>query len=568
MSVYVLSGGENTGRKMGEKYFAIKFNLAKFVLSANHKLLNMKKIFALTPVFCLILQFVNAQKGKDSTDILQKPLIKTTTPCCCTEEKPCFEDGTGKFSKQKTHDFILDFKSKDLGFPSDYTSIKKGDYIRVKVVNYNPYLYKIAIETKDSSAVQPNDGGFLSFFLNPDKLGSIVGGLSGLIDPSPGVINTKAKNTEAYIKTIADNSVRKEIILFGCGLTQPASLSTTKDSTQWVFAVLNCYQQIITDRKDKILGFRKEMEGAMYSLAKLYSIQRKLYPDCESFKRFGEDEFLNTVESEMKKYRDGISDLLKETDVEYKKFQISLSPFMPFIEKSSGLKIPNAIIDSFYKTGIKELNEMAVTVDYKHVADMIASFEKIAQNTSCYTSLPIYLYEDFKKINISLIPTEANSILPLYQTSFPVPEKIKQIWGVSSGIFFTGFNNHTYSNKKVNDTTYSLIKDGQGKAQIGIDALAYFGKRIGNRSDFIAGCFGAGMSIEKNPKPRILLGTSYILGERNRLLISLGIVGGYVSELSSAYNTQANYVKPATNYQKDVLKLNGFLSLNYSFLNK
>jgi hypothetical protein len=160
--------------------------------------------------------------------------------------------------------------------------------------------------------------------------------------------------------------------------------------------------------------------------------------------------------------------------------------------------------------------------------------------------------------------------LPAYQTSFAIPDYQYRVWGVSGGIFVSGLHNDIYSNRrKENDTTFNLVADKQGKLQVGVNALSYMAWQVqNNRPNYIGVSFGAGMSLESKLKPRVLLGISYITGEKNRINFSAGFVGGYVSVLSDAFSTTVNYAKPAENYQKDILKGNGFISINYSFLSK
>ena len=96
----------------------------------------------------------------------------------------------------------------------------------------------------------------------------------------------------------------------------------------------------------------------------------------------------------------------------------------------------------------------------------------------------------------------------------------------------------------------------------------FVAKQTGKKADYVGLSFGAGISLESKPKPRILLGASYVTGEKNKFVISFGIVAGFVNELSAAFSTTAIYKDVAANYQKDVIRTSSFFSINYSFLNK
>ena len=80
--------------------------------------------------------------------------------------------------------------------------------------------------------------------------------------------------------------------------------------------------------------------------------------------------------------------------------------------------------------------------------------------------------------------------------------------------------------------------------------------------------FGAGLTLESKPKPRVMFGIAFVTGEKNRLLISVGGIAGNVSRLSNAYDINGEYIKTPSGVVKDVMKAGGFLSINYSFLSK
>ena len=247
-----------------------------------------------------------------------------------------------------------------------------------------------------------------------------------------------------------------------------------------------------------------------------------------------------------------------------------MAKYIDCINLNPELKTKQAFIDSFYKLANAELASFDTAISSKKIDDMYTAFIKLSQNKPCYTSLPIYINNDVKIFTINLKPVDDKSNLPAYQTSFALPDYQYKIWGVSGGIFVNGLHNELYTNKrKENDTTYNLVSEKQGKVQLGVNALAYIGWQIKEtRPDYFGVCFGAGMSLESKAKPRVLLGVSFITGEKNRIGFSAGFTGGFVSKLSDAFSTTANYVKPAENYQKDVMKMSGFLSINYSFLSK
>ena len=516
----------------------------------------MKRLLFFFLIFWIISTSTNAQ-NKDSL-IVYRDTCKKTTACCCEEFKSCF-DGTKDITTQPTEDFILDFKSKKLGFPANYKNIRKRSFVRVKVVNYNPYLYKVVVEGKDSSIVQPTDGGMLSFFLNPDKLTAIAAGILSLPDATPPSINSSkvsSKNKQAFLKS----------------KTLSESYQYTARTGDTTSKVQNIIQKAIanidTDRNN-ILQLRKGVEEKVFEISRQILLQYKLYPECKDFDKDALASLASKYERELKTQVETNLEKNKSVYEEFKNYRFEIAPYYPFIQKNIEWKIRHDLIDSFYRMALSELASIDTAINYKKISELLIRFEKLAQNSSCYVSLPIYLFDDAKTITIELKPIGESSTLPPYQTSFAIPGYQNTVSGISAGVFVSGLHNNLYTNKqKVNDTTFNLVSDNVGKIQIGINALAYFATQIGTKANYFGGCFGAGMSIENKPKPRILLGISYVSGEKNRFMISLGLAGGFVSTLSNAYSTDVQYLKAAANYQKDIIKSSAFISMNYSFLSK
>jgi hypothetical protein len=75
------------------------------------------------------------------------------------------------------------------------------------------------------------------------------------------------------------------------------------------------------------------------------------------------------------------------------------------------------------------------------------------------------------------------------------------------------------------------------------------------------------MSIASTPKPRILAGLTYATGRTNRLLLTIGAVGGPAQTISSAYSTTTTYYAAPGGFTVNTLKAGAFFSLNFSFIN-
>lgn len=458
---------------------------------------------------------------------------------------------------QKNKTYTVDFKNIGFITESQNINLKKRDWVRLSVTNYNPFLYKIEIEGRDSSIPQPVDLGFLSLLASPDKLTGIVSGFSGLIDP-------------AITTTTAPSKQKKDFNLFSLDISDYDPDTKAKAKAKGINRVIglqNILKEIdssITVRLYGIETLRMKINDTLYEISELDEVTRKLNP---IFKDLTKDD--STIKKTFKSYRANIFQQKMEVGKEFKIYKTKTAPFKDIINANASLKTACTFIDSFYNTSVLVLNEIDTVVSYKTLSEITKTLQIIGQHSSTYHSLPMQLLDDTKKLKLKMSPRDEQTALPSYETEFVVTGIQKKIWGAGAGIFFSGLHNDNYSFKKQGtDTAFSLVADGQGKAQIGVNTMAYFGEQVGKKANYLGPTFGAGFSIEKNIKPRILMGLIYITGESNRVMISAGAVGGQVSVLSSVYDTKDSYKAPVANYQKDMLKVSGFLSINYSFVNK
>ena len=146
------------------------------------------------------------------------------------------------------------------------------------------------------------------------------------------------------------------------------------------------------------------------------------------------------------------------------------------------------------------------------------------------------MQDDVKTITSDL--TARYFTLPNYHSIILLPFVWSTVKGIAAGVYMSLHYNETYSvhtTLSSGDTTYSIVSDPNSKSEFGIHALAYFGWRAGGRNVNGGISFGAGVSIKSKSKPQIFLGKSWIFGERNRLVLSFGVVGGYADRLSSSF---------------------------------
>ena len=122
---------------------------------------------------------------------------------------------------------------------------------------------------------------------------------------------------------------------------------------------------------------------------------------------------------------------------------------------------------------------------------------------------------------------------------------------------------------KLDTLNYSIVEnDPENKLSVGINALLHYGWYFGNSNLGASVSFGPGLSLENNPKPRIMLGAGLVIGRSNKLMISGGWIGGTVKRLASAYNATATYNPAPTDITTDKFNNSWFISLGYAIFGK
>ena len=532
----------------------------------------MKATLLITVV---LLTVINAftQEEKQKADKVEK-IIKDS--CCCEIESSCIING----KKVRTKDIVVDFRSKEIGLYDYLKRIRKGEYVRVKVMNYNPYLYKVVVNSTDSSVTAPVDmGNVLTKFLDPGNLSTFITGLSDKVGMStlsgPGItglhdsIEVAAEDMYEIGACLKKKKIirsKKEIEVIDTTATVKC-LNKFYSRLVYIFTLIDSFSTQLKDQIDTV----------NFNFLRQFSVRRNLYPDCNHFSKPGIDSFIEHLKSEYARLRTELNTGIVGLNEEQRKYADAIEPFADLITGITSLKDNHKKATKFFEAADSVFSSFKDVLSLKSLDDMMSKLENLAMASSCYISLPIFMSEEIKKINIEL-RSKADSLgITDYSTTLIIPPFQQRIWGVSGGVYVTSLKNIGYGiqtvlpSGTVTDTTYNLVKDGSGSMQFGISGLAYTGWKLkynSNNPDYLGVCFGAGISVESKPKPRILLGGSFISGEKNRLVISAGIIAGNVRRLSNAYESLTGLKVLPADFLKDEMKASWFFSINYSFLSK
>lgn len=129
-------------------------------------------------------------------------------------------------------------------------------------------------------------------------------------------------------------------------------------------------------------------------------------------------------------------------------------------------------------------NKLSVAIQDKIITDL----EIMSISLPDYTSLPLYLTDDVKKITISFRPRYDSLPLPSYKTTFSLPWIQSRVWGISAGLYSATLFDEIYNTRTQDSVNYTISKEkNSSKSEFGISALAYTGWNVSKNSDYLGG---------------------------------------------------------------------------------
>lgn len=452
---------------------------------------------------------------------------------------------------QNSQSFVFDFKTKSVTNPKELYTVRSKDFIQIKIINYNPFLYKVEMEGYDSTVSPQIDTKlpFASFDLT--NLNDIV---KNILD-----INSSMASNES---STPNNAEEKEKMMIG--ETNDVKGNKKKSISRFLNETLIDVYKI----NDSLNQLNESIEKQAYKNSKKLDFAYDIFPNANSFSSI--PSIQNDIESVFLDIRSRILQRKQDILKSYNYFIKESFGYSEKIKKSPVYSELDSLIKIHYSGATDLINKMDSSYNYSELRKFIDTLNKFKFLETTYLSFPILIKDDIKTINLKISPWQSDLKLPSYESSISLPIKQSSIWGLSLGAYTAGLYNDGYSNKKISDSLYQLVSDNQSKgAEIGINANAYFSRRLSYSSNvFLGAVVGTGMSIEGKPKPRLLFGPNLVFGEKNRFNISLGVIAGFVQKLSDSYSLNASYKVPIENFTKDYLKCSWYLSMHLSLLNR
>lgn len=239
------------------------------------------------------------------------------------------------------------------------------------------------------------------------------------------------------------------------------------------------------------------------------------------------------------------------------------------------------VIDSIHRyhsdEDIDYVYESLEAAGFKNLpADMKKLLTKINPNSFSFSASPVTAEKDVIIYEITITPIE-NEDVEKYgsgskEVSFKVPVEVLGGFKIdfSTGLFVSNLIDHKYaitgdSIFNANDTLrgYRILRNEEGKIKIGLSAMMHLYYRF---SSIINVGLNIGVGIIPDQSVSYLGGGSLIFGNKNRFIISGGVMLGSVERLSSLIKEKNLYpdIPLQNNLTVKELDLGWYLGISYN----
>lgn len=460
----------------------------------------------------------------------QKPESAGKTCCKCKEKKD-------------PNKLIYNFKDKTIENESPL-KLKNGDIYTIEIRNINQNLYKIEINTKDTSFSKPLDFSVYGSFI-PSSFESIAKTINSFTFSQMG--RQELFQDSAVLEKMNPNPL--------IGQPKKEEINETLEANSQSLALKEA------SFKQLFKTFSDSLESWSNNLRKASIID--YIPNFD----------ILTI--------DRIETLYIQTNKETKKMAEEIDKSIELFEEFT-LK---------YEHDIKTMNlghiHAKIQKEYAKMKQVLDSLDKLSSNDAKiafrnkfydvmnnskpnYSTMPMQFNEEQTLVKISITPHDSASRLPSYYTSYKIKEKVKMYAGIGPGIYFTDLRDDNYSiqGKSITDTTntYQLIQEKTSKNEIGISLLVKAGIKP-FKSDLIGfhANLGAGMSLSSTIRPRAMYGLGVSVGRKHNLTFDFGGISGNVNVLSNGFQTGTDYSDKPESVVVSNLQTKFYLSIGYLY---
>jgi len=456
----------------------------------------------------------------------------------------------------------IDFETKRVELPG---SMKNGDLCYLKISNINLNLYKINIDSKDSSFT--SNVSFPSFeMVGLDKLTTLLSNLTELttLSQSLELLNIDVSKFKAL-----SDKYQKELLI---------SRSIELDVVKKLMA---------DSGKENIIN---EINARTTELKKLGFVLEDRNLSIDSLKLIIQTSYLsyftnkNNIKNDIKN-KISCSDILKKSEENRSKIketikylEVKSTSYTGFYNKNKSkidndpdLKKADKELKEAFSSSIESAFEVYESISSEKVVGFLKTLIYVENNSSTtFTSLPIRLKGDITTVNIKIEPQKEEFCLPKFHTelNLNLPDKIY----IGTGISFYKSNliNDNYSVRAIVvdslNTNYSIVEENLDEKEIGISTLLHFGWKTCINDFGLHFSIGPALSISTTIKPRLAFGGGISYGKKQMLTFDILAMGGLTDRKSNAFSVDDIYSeRPA---QITVSKLSFGYALSFGYIYK
>lgn len=443
----------------------------------------------------------------------------------------------------------IDFEKKEVTLPYK-TDLRKAGQVQVKINKLPLTAYKVSINKTDSVVslgTPPALMGVLSF---GDGFNSLLAGLSGYTIRNVVASNAAQSSFEKMFSDAVrgDTTTSALLLQLDCSATPTELMERVKTMRRTVFGFHYTFRDEVIKKADNLL-YRVSLGTAT----------------AQPFKQEAEAIITNRLQYD------------KDLETAFQAYYDYVLPCYDKITGNIALATGDSMLGAYKKSFALFLNKFDTTFNETGIAKIYKQLSAVPQTT--FTSLPYTLKGDITKLNIEIAGIDPTKTPQPYATTIELERNPNRLWAFTTGVYLSSLASHDFSiltnvrpnatdPAKVDTLNYSILQEKNNKVSIGINALMNFGGYFGTSEvgGFVS--FGPGLSLEKAPQLRLLLGGGFLFGRANKVALSGGLILGSVKRLATNYTLSETYTPAPVDITRDRFKTGWYVSFGYALFGK
>lgn len=464
----------------------------------------------------------------------------------------------GAFSQTTT--VTIDFKTKTIKYPPK-DQLQQAKDVQIQVVSIPTNLYKVSINKTDSFVNIGTPPALFNVFNFGDGFSSLLGSLTGYSVRSSNEVVSSTGLVEELLKTFDNGKPQNPLGNFKLKHSDSSFARFNYDSS------VKPLMTIMTEMRKSLFDFHFNFRDQVVKNADRLIYETNVNQlSASKFKERAEIIIQKRLQYE------------KEIETYFLNYYDKILPKYDIVVRSIPLSTSDSML-SAYKVGFANfLNKFDTTFNESFIA---REYKKLKTTyDTVFVSLPFEVKSDITKFAIDITGIDPSKTPQSYNTTFELKKHPNRLWAFTTGVFVSGLKNDEFSiltrvqanginPLKLDTLNYSILQENNSGVSAGINALMHIGGYFTCKSDFGGFVsFGPGLTLEKSPQVRVMIGAGLLFGRTNKLALSFGWSGGPVKRLSSNYNTTDKYNPAPLDITRDRFRGSWFLSLGYGLFGK